>query len=157
MAADAGGRLAEEDGEKALHSPNREIVFVERDEEEARDEHRHDEGHAMKIQKNLRPIILIELLLPLALLVFGVYHGVMQVLYRSGIIISAKTLGIDYYQGLTAHGVINAIVLTTFFAVALGNVISSQYLGECVSSAGEWAALMASKFSMLTVQLAPAA
>lgn len=95
----------------------------------------------MKIQKNLRPIILIELLLPLALLVFGVYHGVMQVLYRSGIINSARVLGIDYYQGLTAHGVINAIVLTTFFAAALGNVIASQHLGECVSAAGEWAAL----------------
>lgn len=95
----------------------------------------------MKIQKNLRTVILIELLLPLALLVFGVYHGVMQVLYRSGLISASKMFGIDYYQGLTAHGVINAIVLTTFFAVALGNAVVSQFLGECVSAAGEWAAL----------------
>lgn len=94
----------------------------------------------MNIQKNLRRLILIELLLPLALLVFGVYHGVMQVLYRAGLVVAPRVLGIEYYEGLTAHGVINAIVLTTFFAVALGNVVCSQYLGQGVSAAGEWAA-----------------
>ncbi len=56
------------------------------------------------IQKELRAVILIELLLPLALTIFGVYHGVLQVLYRSGVIQDVSFLGIDYYQGLTAHG-----------------------------------------------------
>ncbi len=36
--------------------------------------------------------------------------------------------GINYYQGLTMHGVINAIVLTTFFAVVFGHVTISVYL-----------------------------
>jgi cytochrome c oxidase subunit 1 len=34
---------------------------------------------------------------------------------------------LDYYQGLTLHGVINAIVLTTFFAVAFGHATIAFY------------------------------
>ena len=89
------------------------------------------------IQKELRRIILVELLLPLALALFGVYHGVLQVLYRAGVIQDTSFLGIDYYQGLTAHGVINAIVLTTFFAVAFGNAVISQTLDRAVSARGD--------------------
>jgi len=89
-----------------------------------------------EMSKSLRSIVLIELLLPLLLLVFGAYHGVLQVLYRAGVIRSTSFAGIDYYQGLTAHGVINAIVLTTLFAVALGNVIVSQELGTGLSVFG---------------------
>ncbi|MFL5379865.1 MAG: cbb3-type cytochrome c oxidase subunit I [Myxococcales bacterium] len=87
------------------------------------------------IQKELRAVILVELLLPLALTIFGIYHGVLQVLYRSGIIQDTSFLGIDYYQGLTAHGVINAVVLTTFFAVGFGNAVVSQTLDRGVSVA----------------------
>ncbi|HZR07518.1 MAG TPA: cbb3-type cytochrome c oxidase subunit I [Myxococcales bacterium] len=90
------------------------------------------------IQKDLRAIILIELLLPLLLTLFGVYHGVLQVLYRAGIIQDVSFGGIGYYQGLTAHGVINAIVLTTFFAVAFGHAVISQYLDHGVSKTGAW-------------------
>ena len=86
--------------------------------------------------KPLRLIVLVELLLPLLLLIFGTYHGVLQVLYRAGVIRATSFAGIDYYQGLTAHGVINAIVLTTLFAVALGNVIVSQELDRGVSILG---------------------
>ncbi|HTO96709.1 MAG TPA: hypothetical protein VMK66_06660, partial [Myxococcales bacterium] len=88
------------------------------------------------IQKELRPLILVELLLPLLLTLFGVFHGVLQVLYRAGIIQDVSFLGIGYYQGLTAHGVINAIVLTTFFAVAFGHAVISQYLDRGVAVAG---------------------
>ncbi|MDR3606639.1 MAG: cbb3-type cytochrome c oxidase subunit I [Oligoflexia bacterium] len=96
----------------------------------------------MNFQKALRPIILTQLLLPLALLVFGIYHGLMQVLYRSGLLKASSFMGIEYYQGLTAHGVINAILLTSFFAVAFGNAISSQFLGQRVSVKGAYAALI---------------
>src|SRR5450631_4752753 len=81
----------------------------------------------MKIQKNLRALVLTQLLCPLVLLVLGIYHGVMQVLYRAGIIQNDSVLGLDYYQGLTLHGVINAIVLTTFFAVAFGHATIAFY------------------------------
>ena len=90
------------------------------------------------IQRELRPIILLELLFPLALMIFGVYHGVLQVLYRAGVIQDIGFLGIGYYQGLTAHGTINAIVLTTFFAVAFGHAVISQSLDRSVPAQGAW-------------------
>jgi cytochrome c oxidase subunit 1 len=90
----------------------------------------------MELQANLRRIILAELLVPLALFIFGAYHGVLQTMYMSGVIRATSVGGIDYYQGLTAHGVINAIVLTTFFAVAFGYTVISQQLKSQVSIAG---------------------
>jgi len=87
-------------------------------------------------QKALRAIILTELLVPLLLLLFGIYHGVLQVMYRAGVIRAASVAGIGYYQGLTAHGVINALVLTTFFAVALGHALVSQELESPLSVIG---------------------
>lgn len=60
----------------------------------------------------------------------GSYHGVLQTLFRAGVIRGSSFAGIEYYQGLTAHGVINALVLTTFFAVALGHALVSQELQE---------------------------
>src|ERR1700727_525271 len=90
----------------------------------------------MELQKNLRTIILAELLVPLTLFIFGAYHGVLQTLYLSGVIRATGFAGIDYYEGLTAHGVINAIVLTTFFAVAFGYTVVSQELKSKVSIPG---------------------
>ena len=72
------------------------------------------------IEPGLKRMILIELVFPMVLLVLGIYHGMMQVLYRSGMIHTRKVFGLEYYQGLTLHGVVNAIVFTTFFAVAFG-------------------------------------
>src|SRR5690242_12057413 len=82
----------------------------------------------MQVSKSFRNIILIELLMPVSLLVFGIYHVLMQVIYRSGLIHQTAALKIDYYQGLTLHGVINAVVLTTFFAVAFGHATIIYYL-----------------------------
>jgi cytochrome c oxidase subunit I len=90
----------------------------------------------MELQKNLQRIILLELLVPLGLLLFGTFHGVLQVLFRAGVIRATSFAGIEYYQGLTAHGVINAIVLTTFFAVALGHALVSQELKSPLSMFG---------------------
>lgn len=77
-----------------------------------------------------------ELLIPLLLLLFGIYHGVLQVMYRAGVIRASSFAGIDYYQGLTAHGVINALVLTTFFAVAFGHALVAQELKIPLSAIG---------------------
>jgi len=84
--------------------------------------------NAVKINKTTKAILLVELAFPILLLTFGIYNGLLQTLYRAGIIKSNSFLGIEYYQGLTMHGVINAIVLTTFFAVAFGNVIMIFHL-----------------------------
>src|SRR6516225_8079221 len=85
---------------------------------------------ARTIESGLKRMILIELIFPTALLVLGIYHGLMQVLYRAGHIHTRKVLGIEYYQGLTLHGVVNAIVFTTFFAVAFGYAVIRFYLGR---------------------------
>jgi cytochrome c oxidase subunit I len=90
----------------------------------------------MELQNSLQKIILIELLVPLGLFVIGAYEGVLQVMYRAGVVHATSFGGTEYYQGLTLHGVINALVLTTFFAVALGHVYVSQELESPLSILG---------------------
>jgi cytochrome c oxidase subunit 1 len=103
----------------------------------------------MELPTNLRRIILAQLLVPLTLFLFGAYHGVLQVMYISGVIRANSVAGIDYYQGLTAHGVINALVLTTFFAVALGYTVVCQELQARVSTAGAFLSLALMLFGAL--------
>ncbi len=86
--------------------------------------------HKIDIEPGLKRIILIELIFPTVLLVLGIYHGLMQVLYRAGMIHARHVFGLEYYQGLTLHGVVNAIVFTTFFAVAFGYAVIRFYLGR---------------------------
>ncbi len=69
-----------------------------------------------------------QITIPILMLTLGIYHGLMQVLYRAGIVQSASFLGLEYYQGLTLHGVINAIVVTTFFITAFGHTLIIYYL-----------------------------
>lgn len=66
--------------------------------------------------------------MPMSLFILGAYNGVMQTLYRAGVLQQDAFAGINYYQGLTMHGVINALILTTFFAVVFGHVIMGYYL-----------------------------
>ncbi len=89
-----------------------------------------------KSSKNLNSILLI---IPMVLLFIGVYGGLMQTLFRAGIIQSDPFVGGDYYKGLTFHGVLNAIVFTTFFAVALGNAIIPYSLRKQLNSKIAWA------------------
>ncbi|NNF01831.1 MAG: cytochrome C oxidase subunit I [Bacteroidia bacterium] len=81
-----------------------------------------------------RSINILEIVIPTILLVIGIYNGFMQSMYRAGVFQRAEVFGVDYYQGLTLHGVINAVVLTTFFAVALGNIIVSDQLQKTLNS-----------------------
>lgn len=82
----------------------------------------------MEISKPLKRIIIAELFVPVSLLTLGIYHGLMQTIYRAGVLHDSAFLKLNYYQGLTLHGVINAIVLTTFFAVAFGHATMAYYL-----------------------------
>jgi len=90
------------------------------------------------IEPPLRRMILIELIFPMVLLILGIYHGMMQVLYRSGMLHTRKVFGMEYYQGLTLHGVVNAIVFTTFFAVAFGYAVIRFYLGRALNMTLAW-------------------
>ncbi len=91
-------------------------------------------------------MILIELIFPMVLLILGIYHGLMQVLYRSGMIHARKVFGMEYYQGLTLHGVVNAIVFTTFFAVAFGYAVIRFYLNRPLNMKVAWLS-----FTLMTI------
>lgn len=82
----------------------------------------------MQVSKSFKTVIFLELAIPVALLTIGIYHGLMQTIYRAGVLQEANFAKLDYYQGLTLHGVINAVVLTTFFAVAFGHATMAFYL-----------------------------
>ncbi len=84
----------------------------------------------MQVSKTFKRIIFLELSIPVALLIIGIYHGLMQTIYRAGVLQNTSFAKLGYYQGLTLHGVINAIVLTTFFAVAFGHATMTYYLKQ---------------------------
>ena len=92
----------------------------------------------IEIEPGLKRMILIEIIFPIVLLILGIYHGLMQVLYRAGIIHGSRFLGLEYFQGLTLHGVVNAIVFTTFFAVAFGYAVIRYYLGRPLNMKVAW-------------------
>ncbi len=98
------------------------------------------------IESGLRKMILIEIIFPMVLLILGIYHGLMQVLYRAGMIHRSSFLGLEYFQGLTLHGVVNAIVFTTFFAVAFGYAIIRYYLDRPLNMKVAWLS-----FALMTV------
>ena len=94
----------------------------------------------MPLDSTTRRVVLLLLIVPAILLVIGIYNGLLQTLYRAGIIQSSSLFGLDYYQGLTLHGVINALVFTTYFEVAFGYVVVAYFL-RCRLHAGvTWAA-----------------
>lgn len=92
----------------------------------------------MQISKSLKRLIYWELGIPITLLSIGIYHGLMQTVYRSGVIHESNFAHLDYYQGLTLHGVINAVVLTTFFAVAFGHATMTFYLKKEINKTLGW-------------------
>lgn len=96
----------------------------------------------MQISRSLKNVILIELFVPITLLILGIYHGLMQTIYRSGAIHQASAVHLDYYQGLTLHGVINAIVLTSFFAVAFGHATMAFHLKKEPNKFVSWLSLI---------------
>lgn len=85
-----------------------------------------------------RTVVLLLLIIPTVLLVLGIYNGLLQSLYRAGLITSTRFLGLEYYQGLTLHGVINALVYTTFIEVAFGYAVMAYYLNRSFHAGVTW-------------------
>lgn len=92
----------------------------------------------MSIRGGLRFILLSEIVFPFVLLILGVLLGLLQALQRAGIIKSTSYLGIEYYQGLTLHGAINAIVFTTFIIVAFSNAMVMFSLKRSLKPGVQW-------------------
>ena len=110
-----------------------------------------------KSSKTLNAVLII---IPMVLLFIGVYGGLMQTLFRAGIIQSDPFVGGDYYKGLTFHGVLNAIVFTTFFAVAFGNALVPFALKKNLNSKVAWASgilmLVGSVLAAITILMGEA-
>jgi len=98
------------------------------------------ENYTFQFSKSSKYLNSVLLIIPMVLLFIGVYGGLMQTLFRAGIIQSDPFVGGDYYKGLTFHGVLNAIVFTTFFAVALGNALVPYSLKKQLNSKISWTA-----------------
>ena len=97
---------------------------------------------SIAIEPSLKKIILFEIAFPMTLLILGIATGLLQVLERAGIIRAGSILGLEYYQGLTLHGAINAIVFTTFFAVAFGHAVMRYYTGRPLIAGLAWTSLV---------------
>ncbi len=96
------------------------------------------DNYSFQFSKSSKYLNSVLLIIPMVLLFIGVYGGLMQTLFRAGIIQSDPFVGGDYYKGLTFHGVLNAIVFTTFFAVALGNALIPYSLKKQLNSKVSW-------------------
>jgi cytochrome c oxidase subunit 1 len=92
----------------------------------------------MNISKSLKRLLYWELGIPISLLTIGIYHGLMQTVYRAGVLSQSSFAHLDYYQGLTLHGVINAVVLTTFFGVAFGHACMTFFLKKEPNKTVAW-------------------
>jgi cytochrome c oxidase subunit 1 len=91
-----------------------------------------------RFSKSEKKLMAVLVVLPMIMLFAGVYGGFMQTLFRAGILQSDPFMGPDYYKGLTLHGVLNAIVFTTFFAVAFGNAIIPYALKKSLNVKIAW-------------------
>lgn len=94
--------------------------------------------YVYKFSKSSKWLNVTLLVIPMILLFIGIYGGLMQTLFRAGIVSSDPFVGGDYYKGLTFHGVLNAIVFTTFFAVVIGNALVAYSLKMPLNSKIEW-------------------
>jgi len=94
--------------------------------------------YSMIIDKSNKNLMAMLLIIPMILMFIGVYGGMMQTLFRAGIVQSDPFMGPDYYKGLTMHGVLNAIVFTTFFAVAFGNAVMPYALRMRMNMTWAW-------------------
>jgi cytochrome c oxidase subunit I len=109
--------------------------------------------YIMPVSKSEKWLVLLQLSLPMVLLIIGIWGGLMQVLFRAGVIqedlvitllrfvhiLPADYVMADgYYRGLTLHGVVNALVFTTFFAVAFGNVLIPYALRKSLHIRVAW-------------------
>ncbi len=94
--------------------------------------------YTFRFSKSEKRLVAVLIIIPMVLLFIGVYGGLMQTLFRAGIIQSDPFVGGDYYKGLTFHGVLNAIVFTTFFAVAFGNALIPYSLKKNLNVKVAW-------------------
>jgi cytochrome c oxidase subunit 1 len=99
-------------------------------------------------------IILSHLWVALIAFALGSLMALMQALARAGIDLPFGTARL-YYLSVTAHGVLLALVFTTFFIMALGYVVLETTLGRIAGMrwawAGFWVAVVGSVMTTLAI------
>jgi cytochrome c oxidase subunit 1 len=83
-------------------------------------------------------LVLSHLWVAVAAFAVGSMMAVMQALSRASVDLPFRTPRM-YYLSVTAHGVLLALVFTTFFIMALGYVVSGTTLKRIVAPAWAWA------------------
>ncbi|MCC7032070.1 MAG: cbb3-type cytochrome c oxidase subunit I [Acidobacteria bacterium] len=83
-------------------------------------------------------LVLSHVWVAVAAFAVGALMAVMQALARAGVELPFGTANL-YYLSVTAHGVLLALVFTTFFIMALGYLVVETTLGRIVGSAWAWA------------------
>lgn len=101
-----------------------------------------------------RRLTLAHLWVAVGAFALGSLMAVMQVLARAGVELPFGTARL-YYLSVTAHGVLLALVFTTFFIMALGYVVTATALGRIVGCAwawgGFWTALVGTVMTTLAI------
>ncbi len=82
-------------------------------------------------------LILANLWVAIGAFAVGSFMAVMQALARAGIDLPFGSARL-YYLSVTAHGVLLALVFTTFFIMALGYVVTETTLGRIVGIRWAW-------------------
>lgn len=80
--------------------------------------------------KSLKPVTIAFVLTGLAAMFIGSLFGPLQAFNYADINLYPHFLVKSYYTGLTVHGVMNALVFTTYFNCAILSYFSSRELGE---------------------------
>ena len=90
-----------------------------------------------------------------AVTAFGVgsMMAVMQALARAGVDLPFSTASM-YYLSVTAHGVLLALVYTTFFIMALGYFVVETTLGRIAGPRWAWAAFWIAVIGSLITTIA---
>ncbi|MBL8138850.1 MAG: cbb3-type cytochrome c oxidase subunit I [Acidobacteria bacterium] len=99
-------------------------------------------------------LVLAHLWVAIAAFALGALMAVMQALARAGVELPFGTARL-YYLSVTAHGVLEALVFTTFFIMALGYVVAETTLGRVRGVgwawAGFWVALIGTVMTTLAI------
>lgn len=82
-------------------------------------------------------LILANIWVAIVAFALGAMMAVMQALARAGIELPFGTARL-YYLSVTAHGVLEALVFTTFFIMALGYVVAETTLGRIRGMGWAW-------------------
>jgi cytochrome c oxidase subunit I len=83
-------------------------------------------------------LVLSHFWVAVAAFALGSMMAVMQALARTGVQLPFGSASL-YYLSITAHGVLLALVFTTFFIMALGYLVTDTTLGRIVGAAWAWA------------------